>query len=482
MLSLSLTPLIALVLQAGSAPDGGAHEPIDLRTVIESFCHDPMGDARHRLDWTLRDELEFNDEEPDLEGLIGLVGQEAPGHRWLPSLVAAQGARLSDRGAYAQAQRFLEASLTMMSCAGPDAVDVVPRAAFAPSFVESMWVGGGMTRSQSSRPKDVPVAGGRVLIVIELAFVHAAQGRHEAAVDLLSGLLAGLPPGTIEHAGATNNLSHSLAQLGRLAEARALLQSALASVGPADPGPGINPNSWLGQAAEQELLARYAPMRTNLASLLLRDGRLDEAIEVLEPVLSIRMNQPDMTRLDPSAERDLARSLNNMGAALLLRAGPGDGEAALAYFEQAEAAFPRALRASHPDFAGIQSNRARALRAVGRLEEAREAFLIVLERRLALLPEGHPDIARTVLDLSRLDLSLGRNAEALAFARRGAEISEAWRIAELGEDRTGPGRVAGLTQADFQFQRLEAAWRIASTADASGVVGAGALQSAADPG
>jgi tetratricopeptide (TPR) repeat protein len=202
-----------------------------------------------------------------------------------------------------------------------------------------------------------------------------------------------------DDATAHVNLGNALARRGRLEEAAASYQSALA----ADPDLAEAHNNlaelWLERGRATEALAScqealrirpdLAQAHQNAAQALVRLGRFDEAARSCRHALSISPG--------------FAEAHNTLGSAQLGLAEP----------QEAIASLRQALEI-RPDFAEAHANLARAWRSIGRLAEAVAGF----RRALALKPDlllAHTELA-TALRLQR------RTGEAERSCRRALEL------------------------------------------------------------
>ena len=172
-----------------------------------------------------------------------------------------------------------------------------------------------------------------------------------------------------EAAGAHANLGRALLLMERFEEADASLSRAL------------------------ELDPRSRTARQNMAELRRRQGRYEEAVEWFRKVLA----------------KDALNALAHAGLGVSLHE--------LKRHEEALASMDRALELA-PDSPNIRSLHVltgRALRAMGRLEEAQARFL-----RAA---QVHPDDATPLMELSHLRIAQQRFDEAEEYLRRALELA-----------------------------------------------------------
>ncbi len=159
--------------------------------------------------------------------------------------------------------------------------------------------------------------------------------------------------------------------------------------------------------------ADLGPFENDVAIVLWREGRLDEAEPLLrEAVEATRARFGD-------AYPAVAIGLGNLG---LVRDSRGDLDGAVAYFRRALDAFGRIQGRELPERAFSLLNLGGVRRLQGRFDEARALLdegLAVCRRTLGA---EHPTTALAHSALARLDHDQGRDAEALEEANRALEI------------------------------------------------------------
>ncbi|NEZ03444.1 serine/threonine protein kinase [Wenzhouxiangella sp. XN201] len=175
----------------------------------------------------------------------------------------------------------------------------------------------------------------------------------------------------------------------------------------------------------------------NLASVLDRIGRSDEAEQRLRRVIEIRREQ-----YGPSAAMAAARLA--LGRLLVVR---GDYEAAERQLEQAAETFARFIGDDTPDYAAARFGRGELAEARGNFERALEHYRKAEELMTGLLGEHHPYSLQTRLALlgveRRLDLDfdpadyeqLSADAEAAGGAARSVASAVACERARFELER-----------------------------------------------
>lgn len=238
-----------------------------------------------------------------------------------------------------------------------------------------------------------------------LALLRLLQQRFDEAGSLFRQSLDARD----EQAEAWANYAALLARLGRVDDALRAVDRAV-RLKPFLAGPQHLQGTLLqgaGQAdAAADAFARalradpdHTDARINLANTLRLLGRTAEAADVCRAGLERRPDDPAL--------------LTNLGVALQ---AAGDGDGALAAYEQAMAAAAAANGGLRPDLPEIDNNIARLHQAAGRTAQA----LGYLLRAHAARPND-PDIARSY---AALLLDAGRPADALAPARRAAATAD----------------------------------------------------------
>jgi tetratricopeptide (TPR) repeat protein len=248
----------------------------------------------------------------------------------------------------------------------------------------------------------------------DLGRLEEALAASEEAVASYRRLDAAQPDAFLPHlAGSLNNLSVDLSGLGRREAALAAIEEAVAI------------RRRLAAARPDAFLPDLASSLNNLSADLADLGRREAALAASEEAVAVR-------RSLAAARPDeflpvLAPSLNNLSNRL---GDLGRREAALAAIEEAVASY-RHLAAARPDaflpYLALSLNNLSAdLSNLGRLEEALAASeeAVASYRRLAAArPDAFlPDLARSLSNLSNGLSGLGRRAAALAAIEEAVAI------------------------------------------------------------
>ncbi|MGW2397445.1 tetratricopeptide repeat protein [Kitasatospora sp. NPDC001664] len=212
-------------------------------------------------------------------------------------------------------------------------------------------------------------------------------------------------------AGALNNLSNRLAEVGRRAEALAVCEEAARHY------------RTLVSASPDAYLPDLAMALNNLSVRLGEVGRRAEALAVSEEAgrhyRTLAVASPD------AYLPDLARALNNLSNRL---GEVGRRAEAMAASEEAVTIRRTLVEASPdaylPDLAGALNNLSNRLAEVGRWEEALAVCeeAVTIHRTLAVAsPDAYlPDLARALNNLSNRLGEVGRRAEGLAASEEAA--------------------------------------------------------------
>jgi tetratricopeptide (TPR) repeat protein len=157
------------------------------------------------------------------------------------------------------------------------------------------------------------------------------------------------------------------------------------------------------------------------AVVLRQIGKIEEARAIYEDLLGRQRSVYGEVSLE------VAQTLNNL--AYLLRTQE-DYEGAIVRYEEAMAIQDQILDRTHPWNMTIRQNLCGPLHQLGRDDEVEGYLYEVLERRRELYPDGHPQIAITIVPgIGRFLLERGKHAEAEPLLREALEICEA-----AGED------------------------------------------------
>ncbi|WP_376694710.1 tetratricopeptide repeat protein [Wenzhouxiangella sp. EGI_FJ10305] len=274
----------------------------------------------------------------------------------------------------------------------------------------------------------------------------ASQGRYREAESAHRRALAMVadeaPP---VRAGFINGLGLTLYSLGRLDEARELLERALAirlehQPGSAELAESHNNLALLHATADRNELARDHYERaielrrsvlgedhpttsfslTNLASLLVQTGRAEEALPAFREALAIRRNA---FNADHPA---VGSVLYQMGWAY---ANLEQYDEAEKYYEQALAIREASMGNDHPSVAVLYNAMSSVARAQGNHAEALELLEKALRIYRSRYGESHHDIALVLGNLGATHMVLGDFERAVGLLQRALEMNRA----ELGE-------------------------------------------------
>lgn len=232
-----------------------------------------------------------------------------------------------------------------------------------------------LRRLPDADPRDLAAAMG------SLGELHRQQGQLDRALPWLeesyrtSELAYG--PTHAETAIALAALALVRHQLDALPEAEAAYREALALMTDAGAPP-----------------LQLAKVQANLADLLIRTDRLDEASRLLDGVLAA-----EQAHLGPD-HPDLAYTLNTQG---ILADAQGRHEDALVLYLHALAIRRGALPAGHPAIATVLANMAGSYQDLGAMSEARDSYTQAVAILRAAHGEDHPDIAELEAALRALD-------------------------------------------------------------------------------
>lgn len=278
------------------------------------------------------------------------------------------------------------------------------------------------------------------------AEILGSQGRYqeaEAGHRKALALVGDEPPAV--RARFMNGLGLTLYSLGRLDQAQALLEQALAirlehRPDSAELAESYNNLAVLNATVDRKDRAREYYDRaidlrrrvlgedhpttsfslTNLASLLVQTGQVEEALPAFREALAIRRNA-----FGPEHPA-VASVLYQMGWA---HANLGEHEAARDYYEQALAIRRDVMGEDHPSVAVLYN----ALASVARAQGSHAESLGLLERALAIYRnsygESHHDIALVLGNLGATHMVLGDFEQAVDLLQRALAMNRA----ELGE-------------------------------------------------
>ncbi|MFF2901113.1 tetratricopeptide repeat protein, partial [Streptomyces sp. NPDC057966] len=169
-------------------------------------------------------------------------------------------------------------------------------------------------------------------------------------------------------ASALNNLGNRLSEVGRLHDALAVAEEAVAI---------YSQVAATSPAYELELAAS----RSNLAGAYLTAGQIERAMPLYEQTLA------DSVRVLGEDHPDTLLARNNLAGAYALA---DDVEKAIALYERTLADRRRVLGISHPDTLTSQSNLASAYALKGDLARAVALYEKTVTQSVQILGEGHP--------------------------------------------------------------------------------------------
>jgi tetratricopeptide (TPR) repeat protein/tRNA A-37 threonylcarbamoyl transferase component Bud32 len=160
---------------------------------------------------------------------------------------------------------------------------------------------------------------------------------------------------------------------------------------------------------------READLLSNVGTLLVAEGKYEEALQRHERALALR--EPVLGAEDPR----IGASLGNLGTVLRLL---GRYQESRATHERALAVREAALGADHPETAKTVTNLANVLRMTGENERALELQQRAVASMRASLSPDHPHLAKAIGNLGNAYWALGRNDEAVAHHRQAAAVFE----------------------------------------------------------
>ena len=283
------------------------------------------------------------------------------------------------------------------------------------------------------------------IALLDMAQVHHRRGRVEegmAAADQAMGILESLPgahPARLSDALQIRGRLHR--DQGRWEEARADLRRArdLALEVSAGPRPLMaraenNLAVTLLMGGELEQAARHfesaealwlalergdssdgLSVTANLATVLERLGRTDEAQQRLRRVIEVRQEQ-----YGPSGA--MAAAQLNLGRMLVLR---GQLDEAETHLERASEVFARFIGDDTPDYAAARLGLGELAEARGRLQEALDRYTESREIMTGLLGQKHPYSIQTRLAVLRVQRRLGDDFDPGAFEALAADAEAA---------------------------------------------------------
>jgi len=309
-------------------------------------------------------------------------------------------------------------------------------------------------------------------VYMRIGLPAEAESTSRRLVDLRSAQLGESDPLTL--AGVAL-LASSINRQGRLDEAKAMLDEALARIGE---GEGDSDAAIAVQLAaanneddrgrrEQAVVAlkamrkRLLPHRSaedpalnkvtnNLAITLARLGKVDEARPLLEELLPMRITNLGAEHAD---------TLSTMANLAAIRGMQGELESALTLQTQLLAIDRRRLGDMHPGTLSDVNNLGSTLFRMKRYDEARPLLEEALASRRKVLGEAHPQTLRSMNNLASLLSEVGETDAAISLQRQAVQA----RQQSLGPEHPDSLRaLLSLAAVLRDADQLEAA---ASTAD-----------------
>lgn len=258
-----------------------------------------------------------------------------------------------------------------------------------------------------------------LLTLNNLGVLHREMGRPDDAITTLQEVVEGRRAlhgdrPNLSLAASLNNLAGALEEAGRFSEAEPLyLESLEIRVTLLEPDhPSV------------------LTLRNNLATLAIRTGRPERAVEAYHDIIAI-------TRDSDAPPMNLALALTNLGTALV-RAGRFEG--AIAPLREAEAIISREMGPDHVLVAYPRQSLGDAYAGLGRREDAERVYRSALAVREAGLPPDHPNLAFSRNKLGGFLLDEGRTEEA-------APLLEAAKLIRDSAFAPGhPDRIASLIE------------------------------------
>ena len=254
----------------------------------------------------------------------------------------------------------------------------------------------------------------------ERAHQAYVAGRYtEAAADYRHVLAALGNQRTLARAATMENLGESLRSLGRLAEARPLMEEAIreiAALAGAESPEAIQATSnlaalyWsVGDLAKAETMAVRAGNRKTQAMVYLVQRRYAEAKDLL------------LSLLDSADEMSAVALYGNLAAAAI---GLEDMQQAEVYAQRGVEIARCVLPENHPGRASVLNNRAQVYRFTGRYLEAETDYREALGIWEKSVGPSHPDYARGLVNLAAFYHDRGREAGAEQLYLRAMAVLE----------------------------------------------------------
>ncbi len=236
----------------------------------------------------------------------------------------------------------------------------------------------------------------RLTLLGTIGRVYQNLGSYDQAARLFEEVLA-----LNRNAESLADLGEARFQQGRLTDAKALFEEALAMHGP---GAGVD------RASHEKSLAEIT---NDLAVVHLELGDLARAEALLRQALRMKMRHQALD--DPA----IADGFENLGVVLQLR---NDLPGAEGMLRRAVASHRMAHGDRHPAIAGAIANLAGVLYRQKKLASAETLYREALAMRLEILDADHPDIVGNLLSLGSVMRDQGQHDEAESVLRRAVEI------------------------------------------------------------
>ena len=222
---------------------------------------------------------------------------------------------------------------------------------------------------------------------------------------------------------------------------------------------------YVGRALLAVAIEEYGPDHpdvggsyNNIALVLQKQGKLEEAVEMNKKALAIRTKALGKEHLFVGA------AYNNIAVVLKKQ---GKLAEALEMFKKALAIKIKALGEEHPDVGMTYNNIAVVLKDEGRLEEAMEMHLKALAIRIKALGKEHPDVGRSFNNIAIVleaqgkpddSLQMYENALAIrikAFGQEHPDVGDTcYNMAQLAEDQDQLAKALELfTKAVTAYER-----------------------------
>jgi tetratricopeptide (TPR) repeat protein/predicted Ser/Thr protein kinase len=280
--------------------------------------------------------------------------------------------------------------------------------------------------------------------LVQLALIERSQYHHEDAVPYLRQALEiqrkHLGDEVPAVAGTKSILGASLGYLGELEEADTLTRESLETL-----------KRTLGENDPKTLMSEM-----DRAIVLRQIGKTSEARVVYERLLERQRT------VYGEFSMEVSQTLNNL--AYLLKT-EGDLEGSVGRYQEAMVIQDKILDRTHPWNMTIRQNICSPLHEMGRYDEVERYLYEVLERRRELYPDGHAQIAITIIPgIGRFLMERGKYGEAEPLMREALQICEAEGEEYLTYTEVTRGSLAaclfGLGRTDEAYRLVGASLRV----------------------